>query len=131
LESSLKSHAASLWSPDCMAGKVVLVTGAGRGIGRETARTFAALGASVMGVSRTEGELADLANEAAVEYLAESVDTVEGCTRIIEETRRASEGSTSSSTMPASVRSAIHPSGTCHLRFGRRRWRPTSTGPSN
>jgi NAD(P)-dependent dehydrogenase (short-subunit alcohol dehydrogenase family) len=88
LESSLKSHAASLWSPDCMAGKVVLVTGAGRGIGRETALTFAALGASVMGVSRTEGELADLAREAPVEYLAESVDTVEGCAHIIDETRR-------------------------------------------
>jgi NAD(P)-dependent dehydrogenase (short-subunit alcohol dehydrogenase family) len=70
-----------------MAGKVVLVTGAGRGIGRETALAFSALGANVMGVSRTETELADLAREAPIECLSASVDTAEGCSRIISETR--------------------------------------------
>jgi NAD(P)-dependent dehydrogenase (short-subunit alcohol dehydrogenase family) len=69
-------------------GKVALVTGAGRGIGRATALALAARGARVMGVARTESELASLAQEASVDVLSESVASPEGCARIVEETRR-------------------------------------------
>ena len=44
-------------------GKTVLITGAGKGIGRETARLMAARGASVVAVSRTESDLDSLAAE--------------------------------------------------------------------
>jgi len=46
-----------------LSGKRILITGAGRGIGRCCALTCAALGAEVIAVSRTESELTDLAHE--------------------------------------------------------------------
>jgi NAD(P)-dependent dehydrogenase (short-subunit alcohol dehydrogenase family) len=49
---------------------------------------LAADGARVMCVSRTEAELASLAEEADVEYLADTVGTREGCERVVAETRR-------------------------------------------
>jgi NAD(P)-dependent dehydrogenase (short-subunit alcohol dehydrogenase family) len=64
-------------------GRVALVTGAGRGIGRVTALALAERGARVMAVSRTEAELAEL----SVDYIAESVATPESCDRIVAETR--------------------------------------------
>jgi NAD(P)-dependent dehydrogenase (short-subunit alcohol dehydrogenase family) len=67
---------------------VALVTGAGSGIGREAALALAAEGAAVMGVGRTEATLARLAEDAAIEYVVESVATEDGCERIVEETRR-------------------------------------------
>ena len=70
-----------------MEGRVAIVTGAGRGIGRATALALASRGARVLGVSRTEDELASLAGEAPLEVLAESVATEEGCERIVAETR--------------------------------------------
>jgi NAD(P)-dependent dehydrogenase (short-subunit alcohol dehydrogenase family) len=71
-----------------MKGKVALVTGAGRGMGRATALALAERGARVVGVARTESELADLAREAPVEVVAESVATEDGCRRIVEEAHR-------------------------------------------
>ena len=71
-----------------MTGKVALVTGAGRGIGRATALALTGRGARVMAIARTESELATLAREAPVEFLTESVGTREGCARIVAETVR-------------------------------------------
>ena len=45
-------------------GRVALVTGAGRGLGRACALALSGAGAKVIGVSRTEDELASLADEA-------------------------------------------------------------------
>jgi NAD(P)-dependent dehydrogenase (short-subunit alcohol dehydrogenase family) len=67
--------------------RVAIVTGAGRGIGRATALALASRGARVLGVSRTEDDLASLADEAPIEVLAESVATEEGCDRIVAEAR--------------------------------------------
>ncbi|HEX7248286.1 MAG TPA: SDR family NAD(P)-dependent oxidoreductase [Actinomycetota bacterium] len=67
--------------------RVALVTGAGRGIGRATALMLAARGERVMGVARTEQELATLSSEAPIEVFAESVATQDGCERIVRETR--------------------------------------------
>jgi len=65
-------------------GRVALVTGAGRGIGKKTTELLAARGARVMAVSRSEAELAAL----GVEYAVADLGTVEGCTLAVEETAR-------------------------------------------
>ncbi len=44
-------------SPDLLAGKTILVTGAGDGIGRAAAHTYAAHGATVVLLGRTESKL--------------------------------------------------------------------------
>jgi NAD(P)-dependent dehydrogenase (short-subunit alcohol dehydrogenase family) len=65
-------------------GRVALVTGAGRGIGRRTAEILAERGAKVMCVARSEAELASL----GLEYTVADLGTPEGCQRAVEETEK-------------------------------------------
>ncbi len=65
-------------------GRVTLVTGAGRGIGKATTELLSARGARVMAVSRSEAELASL----GVEYAVADLGTADGCALAVEETVR-------------------------------------------
>ena len=65
-------------------GRVALVTGAGRGIGRETAKLLSARGARVMAVARSENELATL----ELDYVVSDLGTAEGCSHAVEQTRQ-------------------------------------------
>lgn len=65
-------------------GRVALVTGAGRGIGKVAAELLAARGARVMAVARSETELAQL----GLEWVAADLGTPEGCERAVAETER-------------------------------------------
>ena len=67
-----------------MRGRVALVTGGGRGIGREAALLLAAAGARVMIASRSAAELADV----GVEFVAADLGTTEGCSLAVSETER-------------------------------------------
>ncbi|MBT8056190.1 MAG: SDR family oxidoreductase [Xanthomonadales bacterium] len=64
--------------------RVALVTGAGRGIGEETARILAERGARVMAVARSKQELKAL----GLDYVAADLGTAAGCARVVEETER-------------------------------------------
>ncbi len=64
-------------------GRVTIVTGAGRGIGRETALILASRGARVMAVARSENELMSL----GLDYVVADLGTLDGCTKTIESTR--------------------------------------------
>lgn len=55
-------------TPTSLTGRIVLVTGASRGIGRNTALAFAAAGASVAVLARTAADLATLASEIKEKY---------------------------------------------------------------
>jgi NAD(P)-dependent dehydrogenase (short-subunit alcohol dehydrogenase family) len=63
-------------------GRVALVTGAGRGIGRVSAELLSARGARVMAVARSEKELASL----GLDYTAADLGTAAGCAHAVEET---------------------------------------------
>lgn len=65
-------------------GRVALVTGAGRGIGRVTATLLSARGARVMAVARSENELAAL----DLDYVVADLGTAEGCSHAVEQTRQ-------------------------------------------
>ncbi len=65
-------------------GRVALVTGAGRGIGRVVADLLTSRGARVMAVARTEHELQRL----GLDYVVADLGTLEGCARAVEETQR-------------------------------------------
>jgi 3-hydroxybutyrate dehydrogenase len=67
-----------------MHGRVALVTGAGRGIGREAALLLAAAGARVMATARSEAELATL----GLDWVAADLGTPEGCAHAVSETGR-------------------------------------------
>jgi len=53
-----------------LAGKTVLITGASRGIGAQAARSFAAAGANVALLARSQGEIAELAGEIGAQAIA-------------------------------------------------------------
>jgi NAD(P)-dependent dehydrogenase (short-subunit alcohol dehydrogenase family) len=65
-------------------GRVALITGAGRGIGRVTAELLAARGARVMAVARSENELSSL----GLDYVVADLGTAQGCAHAVEETRK-------------------------------------------
>src|ERR1700731_1814786 len=67
-----------------MNGRVALVTGGGRGIGREAALLLSAAGARVMVVSRSATELAAV----GLEYAAADLGTAEGCAPAVAETEQ-------------------------------------------
>jgi NAD(P)-dependent dehydrogenase (short-subunit alcohol dehydrogenase family) len=64
---------------------VALVTGAGRGIGRATAHLLAERGARVLGVARTEAELASAAAEIEMEFAVVDLATAGGCEQAVAE----------------------------------------------
>jgi 3-hydroxybutyrate dehydrogenase len=67
-----------------MSARVALVTGGGRGIGREAALLLAAAGARVMIVSRSEAELAAV----GLDYVVSDLGTPSGCALAVAETER-------------------------------------------
>jgi 3-hydroxybutyrate dehydrogenase len=67
-----------------MKGRVALVTGGGRGIGRETSLLLSAAGARVMAVSRTATEL----EAVGLDYVVADLGTTEGCALAVAETER-------------------------------------------
>jgi len=63
-------------------GRVALVTGAGRGIGREVAELLSSRGARVMGVARSETELAAV----GMDYTVADLGAPEGCALAVSQT---------------------------------------------
>lgn len=64
-------------------GRVALVTGAGRGIGRAAAELLTSRGARVMAVARSENELQTL----GLDYVVADLGTPDGCKLAVEETQ--------------------------------------------
>ena len=65
-------------------GRVALITGGGRGIGRATAELLASRGAKVICVARSEQEL----TEVGLEFAVADLGTPEGCTLAVSEAER-------------------------------------------
>src|SRR6202023_3611011 len=89
-----------------MNGRVALVTGGGRGIGREAALLLSEAGARVMIVSRSAAELAAV----GLEYVAADLGTAEGCALAVAETERRLG--------PVDVLVVNHGIGSAHQRVG-------------
>jgi NAD(P)-dependent dehydrogenase (short-subunit alcohol dehydrogenase family) len=67
-----------------MKGRVALVTGGGRGIGREAAILLAEAGARVMVTARSEAQLAAV----GLDYVVADLGNAEGCATAVAETER-------------------------------------------
>jgi len=65
-------------------GRVALITGGGRGIGRATADILASRGARVMCVARSQQELAETGHE----YVVADLGTAEGCAQAVADTEQ-------------------------------------------
>jgi NAD(P)-dependent dehydrogenase (short-subunit alcohol dehydrogenase family) len=65
-------------------GRVALITGAGRGIGRATAKLLASRGARVMAVARSEQELSTL----GMDFTVADLGTADGCALAVSETEK-------------------------------------------
>lgn len=65
-------------------GRVALITGGGRGIGRATAELLASRGARVMCVARSEKDLADT----GFDYSVADLGTTEGCAQAVADTEQ-------------------------------------------
>jgi len=63
-------------------GRVALVTGASRGIGRKTAELLAERGARVMCAARSQQDLADV----GLEYSVADLGSADGCARVVTDT---------------------------------------------
>ena len=62
-------------------GRIILVTGAGKGIGRATAELLASHGASILALSRTTSDLASLKAEIGCETIAADLVDLKTCLR--------------------------------------------------
>jgi NAD(P)-dependent dehydrogenase (short-subunit alcohol dehydrogenase family) len=71
-----------------LTGRVAVVTGASRGIGRATARALTRQGARVVGISRNADELERAAHEVGMDWIAASIAEEQGCEHIIGEVHR-------------------------------------------
>ena len=65
-------------------GRVALITGGGRGIGRATAELLASRGAKVMCVARSQQDLVDV----GLEYSVADLGTPEGCAHAVAEAKQ-------------------------------------------
>jgi len=66
-------------------GKRALVTGAGKGIGREIVKHLVGCGAAVVAVSRTESDLTSLKSEVACETITADLADADACRRAAEQ----------------------------------------------
>ena len=67
-----------------LAGRVAVITGATRGIGRAIVDELTGLGARVFGVARSEDDLRALADELDIAYLAADIAKERECRKVID-----------------------------------------------